>query len=545
MLNRIIGIAAAALVSFAMLAAPVQAQKSSTYGKVEQPWYPQGKISGGISVSGTSAATALPAAGLVAWVCNTGSTNDAYLAFGGSSIAAVVAGTTGNGTWLKASTCAPYDLFPPFASAPNTYIAAITSSSTTTLTVETGIGTPPQQLVASGGGGGAGAVYGPTAAGLAAANPPVLVGGTVDGTATGAVNNLKVAGGLAYINCANCTGSGASAADEAAMVAGTSLFAPSGGFFQTTATLNPLTNLQQGLVQMTAQRAYFTNVRNSSGAELGLTAAPFIIGGPGTAGSAAGGILTVQGVASMTPFLTTTTLNAETTKVIGTVNQGTSPWIDTANQGTANTLANAWPSKITDGTNGPVAVKPASTAAVATDTSLVTTKSPNSPDVPFAASISSSITRSANTTTYTANTGWNNGTPTFFSFTAACRVNGGQVLIPSIHIWSSANPTLKLTGYLWLFSAVPGTNVADDATFTIASADYANLTGNYGGFAFSLVNDQASGAANSGVSLTGVTYHGKCASGSTTITGMVQVGDAYVPASGEVLTVILDTIGLN
>lgn len=72
----------------------------------------------------------------------------------------------------------------------------------------------------------------------------------------------------------------------------------------------------------------------------------------------------------------------------------------TSNQGTANTLANAWPTKvtdgtntmptmdavarkgfhaITDGTNGPAAVKAASTAAVAADPALVVTLSPNNP----------------------------------------------------------------------------------------------------------------------------------------------------------------------
>src|ERR1700676_5709541 len=40
-----------------------------------------------------------------------------------------------------------------------------------------------------GGGGGGGAVYGPTAAASPAANPPVLIGGTVDGSATGNVAN--------------------------------------------------------------------------------------------------------------------------------------------------------------------------------------------------------------------------------------------------------------------------------------------------------------------------------------------------------------------
>ena len=173
-----------------------------------------------------------------------------------------------------------------------------------------------------GGSGSSGAVYGPTAAGTAAANPPVIIGGTVDGTATGAVDNLKVSGGLAFINCANCSGSGASAADEAAYVAGTSLFAPSGGFFQTTATTGPLTTGQQGLVQMTAYRAFMTNVRNSSGAELGLTAAPFIVAGAGVAGTPAGGVMSIQGVASGTVVPVSGTV-AFSNSTIAVTNAGT------------------------------------------------------------------------------------------------------------------------------------------------------------------------------------------------------------------------------
>lgn len=162
----------------------------------------------------------------------------------------------------------------------------------------------------------------------------------------------------------------------------------------------------------------------------------------------------------------------------------------------------------------------------------------------FGAYPTSSITRPANTTTYTANTAWNGTSNTFFSFTVACTGNGKQVLIPQIDIWSSANPTLKLQGFLWLFSAVPGTNVADNATFNIAAADYANSLV-FSGIAFTLTANQASGAANSGISLNGTTYQVQCASATTTITGMVQVVNAYVPASGEVLTIGLRTIGVN
>jgi hypothetical protein len=146
------------------------------------------------------------------------------------------------------------------------------------------------KLCTSGSGGGSGgAVYGPTAAGTAAANPPVLVGGTVDGTATGAVDNLKVAGGLAYVNCSNCTGSGASGADEGAFIAGTSNFAPGGGFYQTTATSNPLTTGQWGTWQVTAYRAGMVNLRNASGVEIGTATTPLVAAGPAAAGAALSG----------------------------------------------------------------------------------------------------------------------------------------------------------------------------------------------------------------------------------------------------------------
>lgn len=100
------------------------------------------------------------------------------------------------------------------------------------------------------------------------------------GTAVGASDGtnmkpIKVDGsGNLLTSCSNCSGSGASAADEAAFTAGTTSFAPSGGFYQTTATSNALTNGQGGWMQLTAQRALFTNLRNASGTEIGTSGAP-------------------------------------------------------------------------------------------------------------------------------------------------------------------------------------------------------------------------------------------------------------------------------
>jgi hypothetical protein len=90
-------------------------------------------------------------------------------------------------------------------------------------------------------------------------------------------------------------------------------------------------------------------------------------------------------VTTAAPTYTTATMNALSLTTAGALridgSSTTQPISGTvtANQGTANTLANAWSTKITDATNGPVAVKAASTAAVAADPSLVTAFSPNSP----------------------------------------------------------------------------------------------------------------------------------------------------------------------
>ncbi len=73
-------------------------------------------------------------------------------------------------------------------------------------------------------------------------------------------------------------------------------------------------------------------------------------------------------------------LQVDVTRVQGsvTVAQATAAnLLATVTQGPANTLANAWSCKITDATNGPAAVKAASTAAVAADPALVVAVSPN------------------------------------------------------------------------------------------------------------------------------------------------------------------------
>lgn len=162
---------------------------------------------------------------------------------------------------------------------------------------------------------------------------------------------------------------GTSAVDAAAFTAGASSYTPVGGIYQTTATSNALTNGQAGVGQLTANRALHTNLRTAAGVETGVAAAPlqvslantgsnatavlttgtggtfpatqsgtwtvqpgntanttpWLVTGSGTAGSAATGVLSVQGIASMTPVqvsqATASNLNAQ---VVGAAASGAS-----------------------------------------------------------------------------------------------------------------------------------------------------------------------------------------------------------------------------
>lgn len=87
-----------------------------------------------------------------------------------------------------------------------TTLHCIATGGSTTANTVGGSGLPTGTGGGSGGGGGGGAVFGPTAVGTAAANPPVLQGGTIDGTATGAVAVQKIVSGVAFMNNAQWAG---------------------------------------------------------------------------------------------------------------------------------------------------------------------------------------------------------------------------------------------------------------------------------------------------------------------------------------------------
>jgi hypothetical protein len=160
---------------------------------------------------------------------------------------------------------------------------------------------------------GTGASFTVTAAALTNASQKTQI---VDGSGNviaSTSNNLNV-------QCANCSGSGVSTADGAAFTAGASLFAGGGGFFQTTATSNPLTTGQQGTFQVTAQRALFTNLRNASGTEVGTAAAPLQVSVANTAANGTamlvtgtGGTFPISGSLTANQSVNTAQVNGVTT----------------------------------------------------------------------------------------------------------------------------------------------------------------------------------------------------------------------------------------
>lgn len=200
-------------------------------------------------------------------------------------------------------------------------------------------------------------------------------------------------------------------ADESAFTLGTSDETPVGGVFNDSAPV--LTSGVTAAARITGYRAVHTNLRDAAGNQLlgqkvSADSLPVVIAsdqsrinvsdeanGPVAPGTAAAVAELVAGQYNSTlPTLTNGQQAAvqvsssgelliaqpTATSLNATVVQPTASNLNaTVAQGAAAALSGAWPMEITDGTHGPTAVKAASTAAAATDPSLVVALSPNSP----------------------------------------------------------------------------------------------------------------------------------------------------------------------
>lgn len=149
-----------------------------------------------------------------------------------------------------------------------------------------------------------------------AGSPSAQVGsiqGVSGGTAvpvSGSVTATQATGSNLHIVCDSGCSSSTAPADEAPFTAGTTSQTPVGGFFQTTATSNPLTTGQMGAFQVTANRALMINPRNSSGVEIGTASAPMQVSLANTAVNATSLNAAITG--TLPAFTATPTFNLGT-----------------------------------------------------------------------------------------------------------------------------------------------------------------------------------------------------------------------------------------
>jgi hypothetical protein len=134
------------------------------------------------------------------------------------------------------------------------------------------------------------------------------MGGTAITQGGNTAQVVSTSGGALQVSVVGGGSGGAAYADEAAYTLGTSSYNPIGCYYQTTVTTGALSSGQGGIAQCDTNRRLF-------------------VVGAGTAGSASGGVVSVQGVASMTPLEVSPTT-------------------------AANTLSNQFFTQLTDGTHG-------------------------------------------------------------------------------------------------------------------------------------------------------------------------------------------------
>lgn len=291
-----------------------------------------------INATGTSSSITLTGIGTTIVVWNIGTVEAFY-------VVGPTATTSGNS--LPAG--AAITLNVPFG----TTVAAITASSTTTLRITQGIGTPfPAWSGTSTGGGGTQDVNVKNWAGVALGAPsaygtsPGAV--TVPGVNAFVTNTVTVTGTLAVTQgtspwvvsgtvTANIGTTGGLALDTSVGTTNTNLGAPGAVACASDTSSCSLNQLMQRLAQrLTTINTTLGTPMQTTGGTVGLVAGSAIIGNVRIDQTTPG---TTNGVQTLAGSVVAATLSAETTKVIGTVNQGTSPWVTTANVGTDPTQA--------------------------------------------------------------------------------------------------------------------------------------------------------------------------------------------------------------
>ena len=154
--------------------------------------------------------------------------------------------------------------------------------------------------------------------------------------------------------------------------------------------------------------------------------------------------------------------------------------------------------------------------------------------------VSTDVTRPADTTAYAANDAMSDSTsaPTSggFTFTSAARVSGGSGIITDAIIATSNDAATLLQGEIWLFDAAV-TNVNDNAAFVVSDAEIKTYVGK---IPFNLED-----AGNNGAYFASNLAFGFTCVGSANLRYLIKVKNAYTPASAEVLTVRLKILQVD
>lgn len=154
----------------------------------------------------------------------------------------------------------------------------------------------------------------------------------------------------------------------------------------------------------------------------------------------------------------------------------------------------------------------------------------------FQVTVSSDVTRPADTTAYAANDAWSDSTsaPTSggFTFTSAARKSGGSGIITDAIITTS-NDAGTLQGEIFIFDTSV-TNINDNAAFAVSDSEIKTCVGKIPFILEDVGNSGFAHAQNLAIGFTCV--------GSANLRFLVRVTNAYTPASAEVLTVRLKII---
>jgi hypothetical protein len=148
--------------------------------------------------------------------------------------------------------------------------------------------------------------------------------------------------------------------------------------------------------------------------------------------------------------------------------------------------------------------------------------------------VSTDVTRPADTTAYAINDALSDSTATpttgGFTFTSAARASGGSGIITDAIITSSNDPATQLQGELFVFNQAV-TAINDNAAFAVSDAEIKTCVARIPFTLEDVGNNGFFHATNLNMGFTAV--------GTANLRFLVRVKNAYTPASSEVITFVL------